>query len=111
MSLLYKDVFPFLVTELPFFPATKEDWVEPTPYIFLSEAVLHVCQSAASGSLVEARQLASLLEKLAKEGDRDIQDLVKDALETLNEQREVKKLVVNQFGPEVLRLWGASEQQ
>lgn len=111
MSIVYKNVFPILATALPFFPVTKEDWAEPTPYFFLSEAVLHVCQSALAGSLMEAEQLASLLERLAEEGDKDIQDLVKDALETLDEQHKVKKMVVNQFGPEVLKLWDASKRQ
>lgn len=106
MNLQYADVFPLLAGALSDFRPSHEDWIGPAPYFFLGDMISFVCQKAGSGSLVEVDQLSALLEKLALEGDDDVQDLLLDSLEGLREC-DLKDVVAERFGPIVKSLWNA----
>jgi len=104
MTIEYADVFPILAAALPDFKASELDWQEPLPYIFLGQMQDFVCQKARSGSFIESDQFSSLLEKLALEGDNNVQDLVLDGLDGLLDC-DLGNLVAARFGPRVRQLW------
>jgi hypothetical protein len=65
-----------------------------------------VCLRASSGAVEEIIQFAVLLERLALEGDKDVQDLLLDSLEVLREC-ECKHAVAKRFGPKTQQLWAS----
>ena len=106
MIISIENVFPLLATAVSDFEASEEDWREYASYFFLGDMVDFVCQRAGSGSVVEINQLSALLERLALEGDRNIQDLVLDSLEGLR-GCDLRDIVAAHFGPTVSRLWAS----
>jgi hypothetical protein len=106
LSISYADVFPILMNAVSNFEATDDDLIEPTPYFFLAEMTDFVCLRASSGAVEEIGQFAALLEQLALEGDKDVQDLLLDSLEVL-QQCGCKDIVADRFGPKTQQLWAS----
>lgn len=88
MAIPYQDVFPVLAEALPDFRASSEDWDDRLSYPFLSDMVRFVSDRAIPEFEPLMHQFGILLEGLTTEGDRDVQDLVHDGLETLWEKSD-----------------------
>ncbi len=104
MSIRFSDAFEVLAKALPGCPPAADDWQEPLAYVLMQEILSHVCNQANAGITVDLIQFSVLLEKLASEGDSDVQDLVKDALDGLagcNKKDDFPQY----FGPKVQALW------
>ncbi|MGH9587471.1 MAG: hypothetical protein ACRD3F_11005, partial [Acidobacteriaceae bacterium] len=76
MSIRMDNVFPVLARAVSGVEASDDDWEENAPFFFLSDMRRFVCEKAGSGSLIEVDEFAALLERLAVEGDREIQDML-----------------------------------
>jgi len=107
MIIAFEDVFPVLAGALGDFQATKEDWEERNAYFFLSDMVEFVCDRSYPGFPeyeIVMRQFSELLERLINEGDRNVNDLAHDALESVWEREERAELAKH-FGPKTQKLW------